>query len=156
MAFDKFSFYWDIKHIYALHFGFGQNFLSPTCHALRWGAVCWQRKRVGDKRLYMPIRNWFLDLRARPDFVLHHLQIYTQLHHHWHWNLWHGCSIWGRESTRVGPFYMCIVFPKRNIFCKHLDHNIFSQRRVTLTLTFARLVNWIQQQFTHITKKRET
>ena len=37
---DKFSFYWDIKNIYALHFGFGQNFLSPTSHALRRGAVC--------------------------------------------------------------------------------------------------------------------
>ena len=40
VAFNKFSFYWDIKNIYALHFGFGQNFLSPTCHGLRWGAVC--------------------------------------------------------------------------------------------------------------------
>ena len=40
VAFGKFSFSWDIKHIYALHFGFGQNFLSPTCHGLRWGAVC--------------------------------------------------------------------------------------------------------------------
>ena len=40
VASDKFSFYWDIKNIYALHFGFGQNFLSLSCHALRWGAVC--------------------------------------------------------------------------------------------------------------------
>ena len=35
VAFGKFSFSWDIKHIYALHFGFGQNFLSSTCHALK-------------------------------------------------------------------------------------------------------------------------
>ena len=40
VAFGIFSFSWDIKHICALHFGFGQNFLSQTCHDLRWGAVC--------------------------------------------------------------------------------------------------------------------